>query len=158
MLLGFKQRFCPMVEDGSKRHTIRGPRARRPRVGEICHNYYALRTKACRLLGRWPCVKLQTIRIDAVLKGETVPVVWIDGEPIDMDEMNALAWADGFRSRGRAGAWSEMFEYWTSPTGRSTDPPALPFIGWIIHWDYDKPVAAGQPKSPVGGRLQRGGM
>lgn len=34
MLLGFKKRFAPMVEDGSKTHTIRAKRKIRPRVGK----------------------------------------------------------------------------------------------------------------------------
>ncbi len=53
-------------------------------------------------------------------------------------ERNALAWADGFRSRGQSGAWEEMWEYWTKPEGRTTDPPKLPFLGDIIHWKYKK--------------------
>lgn len=132
MLLGFKQRFAGFVEEGSKTHTIRARRKVRPRVGEVCHCYYALRTKLCRLLGRWTCVKVQEIQITRL------GAVRVEEELLDISELNALAWADGFRSRGRDRAWEEMFEYWTTADGRTAKPPELPFLGDIIHWQYKK--------------------
>ncbi len=65
MLLGFQQRFVPYVMEGSKTPTIRGPRRSEPRVGEICHCYADTRRASMRLLGRWPCVKVERILIDA---------------------------------------------------------------------------------------------
>jgi hypothetical protein len=63
MLLGFKRRFAPFVEEGSKTHTIRAKRKIRPKVGEVCHCYVDPRQKSMRLLGRFPCVKVETIDI-----------------------------------------------------------------------------------------------
>ncbi len=39
MLLGFQSRFEQFVAEGSKTHTIRAYRKRRPKVGEACHCY-----------------------------------------------------------------------------------------------------------------------
>jgi hypothetical protein len=125
MLLGFKRRFAPMVEDGSKTHTIRGERKITPRVGETCHCYVDPRQKTMRLLGRWQCVKVEEIAIEERHGRDTA--VWIDGIALSHDERNALAWRDGFRGRGKTGAFEEMMEFWK---GR------LPFAGHVIHWQY----------------------
>ncbi len=121
MLLGFDARFVPFVEDGSKTHTIRAKRKNTPRAGETCHCYTGLRHKGARLLGRWPCVRVEEIVIAA-------HELRIDGQVLSRDERNALAWRDGFRGRD---PWLEMVEFWE---GR------LPFEGHIIHWLYESPV------------------
>lgn len=123
MLLGFQRRFALFVADGSKTHTIRAIRKNPPKVGEICHCYVDPRQKAMRLLGRWPCVKVQEIVIGLN------HCVYIDRYLLQADECNALAWRDGFRDRGRAHAFEQMMEFWE---GR------LPFKGHIIHWRYSK--------------------
>lgn len=124
MLLGFKRRFAPFVVDGSKTHTIRATRKNLPKVGEMCHCYVDPRQKTMRLLGRWPCVKVQQISISIY------GLVIIDGESLDVDESNVLAWRDGFRSRQPDEAFDEMMEFWQ---GR------LPFRGHVIHWKWRKP-------------------
>ena len=121
MLLGFKRRFAPYVEEGSKTHTIRAIRKIPPRVGQTCHCYVDPRQKTMRLLGRWPCVKVEDIAVTIECR------VWIDGNWLAKDECNALAWRDGFRSRGQDQAFAEMMEFWA---GR------LPFRGQIIHWKW----------------------
>jgi hypothetical protein len=121
MLLGFKRRFAPFVEDGSKTHTIRAIRKVAPKVGEMCHCYVDPRQKTMRLLGRWPCVKVEDIQITPHHQ------VYIDGQFLEKDECDALAWRDGFRSRGPDGAFAEMMEFWK---GR------LPFRGCVIHWKH----------------------
>lgn len=126
MLLGFKRRFAPFVEDGSKTHTIRGMRKIAPRVGEMCHCYVDPRQKTMRLLGRFLCVKVQHIVIDGgweLLSDEFLGEVRVDGVRLDVDELDALAHRDGFRS----GGFAEMMEFWR---GR------LPFEGNIIHWRH----------------------
>lgn len=144
MLLGFKRRFAPMVEDGSKTHTIRGKRKTAPRVGEICHCYVDPRQKTMRLLGRWACVKVEEI---AIIHNKAVGRVdvTIEDQWLSPDECNALAWRDGFRSRGFEGAFGEMMEFWR---GR------LPFVGHVIHWAYDgvsgNRAPRGKGKSLVG--------
>lgn len=131
MLLGFKRRFAPFVEDGSKTHTIRATRKITPQVGEMCHCYVDPRQKTMRLLGRWPCVKVQEIEIDwlVVSWGMTL-LITIDGVALEDSEANALAFADGFRSRGVRDAIGEMHEYWHKLHGHE----AFPFRGHLIHW------------------------
>ena len=130
MLLGFQRRFVEHILDGSKTHTIRGKRKRAPRVGEICHCYVDARQKTMRLLGRWPCVRVQDIRIE--VDGGVVT----DGGHLDADESDLLAYLDGFRLPGRSladpgPAYELMFEFFQC---------RLPFHGDIIHWDFDQPV------------------
>ena len=128
MLLGFKRQFAPFVEEGSKTHTIRAPRKVPAKVGEICHCYVDPRQKTMRLLGRWPCVKVEVIEIDAPQEYHWTEVeVTIDGVRLSADECNALAWRDGFRQMGRDHAFRLMVDCWD---GR------LPFRGHIIHWKY----------------------
>jgi hypothetical protein len=124
MLLGFKRRFEPFILDGSKTHTIRGKRQRPPRVGETCHCYVDPRQKTMRLLGRWPCVRVDDIHISVAFD------IFVNGELLAPVERNQLAWRDGFRSDVNE-AYLEMSEFWR---GR------LPFDGTIIHWDFTKPL------------------
>lgn len=152
MLLGFgfKKRFVPHIVDGSKTHTIRDKPKRYPRrVGEICHCYTGLRQRGpiiqklasgqvvrqkikATLLGRWKCVKVETIEIEilpAVFLDQAGPVIRIAGEALSPDEADALAYRDGFRT----GGFAEMMAFWE---GR------LPFEGNIIHWKFE-PEAKG---------------
>ncbi len=136
MLLGFKKQFVPMILSHLKTHTIRAKRKRPPRVGEICHCYTGLRQKGARLLGRWPCVKVDTVTIGlGVLDRSRLhvwPVVYVGDSKLSPDECEALARSDGFRS------FAEMMEFWR---GR------LPFRGYMIHWDPTKPAAGLAPSS-----------
>jgi len=126
MLLGFQQRFEKKILAKQKRHTIRAKRKLPPRVGETCHCYVNPRRKTMRLLGRWPCVKVQDIHIKARKYAYLGHIVWIriDGVLLDADESQALALSDGFDSL------VEMVNFWS---GR------LPFHGDMIHWDPDRP-------------------
>lgn len=128
MLLGFKTRFAPMIEDHSKRHTIRGARKIAPRVGEVCHCYVNPRQKSMRLLGRWPCVKMQNIVINEDQSHPAHLVVSIDGIRLDRAEADLLFFADGFRDQS-----GETFPYMAQARGFWED--RLPFTGHIIHWD-----------------------
>lgn len=126
MLLGFKRQFEPFVQDGSKRHTIRALGKRRAfRVGDICDCYVDPRRKTMRLIGRWPCVKVEDIHIWVNRR------VFIDGVRLSHDECDELAWRDGFRLPPKNSAFVQMMMFWE---GR------LPFHGQLIHWDYDHPV------------------
>ena len=124
MLLNFQKQFVAKILRKEKRHTIRAKRKRRPRVGEICHNYTGLRQKGARLLGRWPCVKVQDVMID-VHPITGFGMVFVDFECLSLDEREALAISDGFVS------FSQMLLFWK---GR------LPFVGDMIHWDPDQPA------------------
>lgn len=134
MLLGFKRCFAPFVENGSKTHAIRGERKIPPKVGEICHCYVDPRQKSMRLLGRWPCVKIERIHIAGPQEYHWSEIeVRIGGVELSHDEKEELAFRDGFRSYLYANHFAEMIEFWA---GR------LPFDGIIIHWDYTRPLNA----------------
>lgn len=125
MLVGFERRFASLVYKGLKRHTIRHWRMN---PGEICHCYVNPRQRSMKLLGRWPCVKVEEILI-TLCYGETEPDIWIEGQRLSEDERDSFAKLDGF-----PGGWSEMVEYWTSKRQVKS------FRGYVIHWDYDHPV------------------
>jgi len=144
VLVGFRRRFAPYVEEGSKTHTILGIRKRPFRVGDRCDCYVDPRQKTMRLLGRWPCVGVGNVRILIVRNfygwfGR----VWIDGEELTPDECNALAWHDGFRSTTRDEAFDEMIHYWIKlhppPAGMRT--PRYDFHGQIVLWRYSEKTA-----------------
>ncbi len=126
MLLGFKKQFVPFIESGTKTHTIRAKRKIAPKVGELCHCYTGLRQKGARLLGRWPCVRVEEIEIAGgweALSGEFFGDVKINGDSLFEDERQQLAKRDGFES------FAVMMEFWR---GR------LPFLGDIIHWEFNR--------------------
>lgn len=145
MLLGFKKQFAEYVASGSKTHTIRAHRKIIPKVGELCHCYTGLRQrgpiiqklasgevvrqKMARLLGRFPLVNVEQIKIEShPLQG--IPLlVRINGELLSPDEANALFRRDGFRDEGGE-TFTHMHqaaEFWK---GR------LPFEGIVIHWSF----------------------
>lgn len=123
MILNFQPRFVSRILKGSKTHTIRGYRkdGKIPRVGETCHCYTGLRRKGARLLGRWECVKVETITIASNTPYDTYGI-WINGNILAADERIALAVRDGFPK-----GFDEMMEFWK---GR------LPFEGHVIHWRF----------------------
>ena len=135
-LYNFKPRFVPYIEEGSKTHTIRAHRVVRDSVGDTMHLYTGLRQKGARLLGRFPCIKVEEIRIT-----ETQEVL-IDGVQLDREERDLLAWRDGFRLDQTVFAHGDphvplhvgcfemlMMPFWV---GR------LPFEGEIYHWRWSK--------------------
>jgi hypothetical protein len=127
MLLGFKRQFAPFVEDGSKTHTIRSVRKIAPRVGETCHCYVDPRQKSMRLLGRWPCVRVEQIEIVGGYGG--IAQILVEGTSLDLKEMEALARRDGFRD----GGLKEMEAFWAKTHGLA---PSYIFRGQIIHWKF----------------------
>lgn len=135
MLLGFKRQFAPFVEEGSKTHTIRAKRRIAPRSGELCHCYTGLRQKAARLLGRWPCVRVEDIKIEKADDPACLAVT-INGEALSADEVEAFLYKDGFRGNG-----GEIYP--ATAQARAFWGDRLPFEGQIIHWDYSRPVAGG---------------
>jgi hypothetical protein len=141
MLLGFKRRFAPFVEEGSKTHTIRAKRKIRPKVGEVCHCYVDPRQKSMRLLGRFPCVKVETILIYECGDGRLS--VFVGNQELTIDEKNALAWRDGFRGRGPEHAFEEMSEFWLAVHSKAG---TLDFEGDLIHWRYTKLLKKAPPR------------
>lgn len=120
-LYNFQARFVPFILSGEKTHAIRAIRANPDKAGHILHLYTGLRTKGARLLGRWPCVKVEDIRIWLETGEDKEPIfaVAVDGEELSHTEKEALARRDGF------GDFTEMAAFWEQ---------RLPFEGHIIHW------------------------
>lgn len=111
-LYNFNPRFVDPILRGDKTHTIRARRRHPDSPGAMMHLYTGLRQKGARLLMRRECVKVQDIEI-------TDDGVRLDGEDLDVGELNALARSDGFHN------WRDMREFWR---GR------LPFAGNVFHW------------------------
>jgi hypothetical protein len=150
MLLGFKKLFAPFVEEGSKTHTIRAIRKIPPRVGEICHCYTGLRTKKVKLLGRWPCVRVEPVNIEFVHCGLAyILQITIAGEVLSNDEAENFAWRDGFRpekfARTGMAALDLMAGFWEQEHGLSFG--SAPFEGTLIHWEFKPGTANAKPKA-----------
>lgn len=156
MVLGFQDQFEKPVRDGTKRHTIRALSNREWRPGIVCDCFVRPRQKGMRLIGRWPCVKVEQIRIfttdETTVLGQQFHIV-IEGIKLSPDEAAAFAWRDGFRSHGEDGALDLMQRFWMKThgkgvagrrNGRQYLPRYVDFTGIVIHWDYDKPC--GTPK------------
>lgn len=138
MLLGFKRQFADYVEEGSKTHTVRAFRVIPPRVGETCHCYVDPRQKTMRLLGRWPCVKVEPITIDFTPMGIAYVLrLTIGDNTLSHDEALAFAWADGFRDGRRGGALDRMADFWIQSKRLADSVNAAPWHGQVIHWGYD---------------------
>lgn len=150
MLLGFKRQFAPFVEDGTKTHTVRLGRARRPKVGEMCHCYVNPRQKTMRLLGRWKCTHIQTFQANLEVgrirkingKYDVYPQavsIWIDGEELSRDEVIEFCWRDGFRPVRRCDSWIAFAHHWLDHY------KFYQFQGDLIHWEF-------KPQSEMEGR------
>ena len=131
MLLGFMKRFADFVEDGSKTHTIRAIRKNPPRVGETCHCYTNVRQKSMRLLGRWPCVKVESITISEFFNPSIPLAVSINGQLLSTDEAEAFFHRDGFRDQGGETytAIHQAAEFWADRLAGGKG-----FHGQVIHW------------------------
>jgi hypothetical protein len=57
----FKARFCELVENGSKRQTIRRRRARPTRIGDTLYLYTGMRRPGARLLRTVTCLSVEPI-------------------------------------------------------------------------------------------------
>lgn len=138
MMLGFKTRFEKKIRAKGKRHTIRAKRKgpRQIRVGDRLDCYTNARQKSMRLIGRWPCTRVQDIRITRRKGKAQLAEIFIEGQWLTFDEREALARSDGFPN------FAEMMTFWR---GR------LPFHGDMIHWDPDRP----QPPDPKKGRKRK---
>jgi len=151
----FKERFVPMVKDGSKPGTIRAYRKYPIKVGQLAHLYYGMRTKFCtKLIDPSPVIReVKTIYIDrkgslflfdnpriepslifdkspcGVKSPDEVLGVW--RELHSMKELDEFAWKDGFRFADepdrRMGCYGVMLRYWKFNGG-------VPFIGNHILW------------------------
>lgn len=158
----FKDRFVPMVVEGSKPHTIRARREKGfAKKGDRLYLYFGMRTKWCRKLREEVCTNVRTIIITEtdiyvisfrmsdleveILKDQMAktnePGI---GMKLDETLRNAFAWADGFRPEGSSKnnpgkAFDLMIRFW-----RQTHDLSSAFIGDLIDW---KPTPEGLEKA-----------
>jgi hypothetical protein len=124
MNLGFKDQFCPFVEDGSKRHTMRA--GDRWRVGMRADLFQRPRQKGMRLMFRAVVNRVESVVIQ---DADGYLIITVDGTRLAMDEARSFLWRDGFRGEGSSMAQARKF--WSKQLAKA------PFVGQIIHWDYD---------------------
>ena len=153
MLFSFKHRFVPLLLDGSKTHTIRALRkdGKVAKVGETAHCFMNARQKSMTLLGRWTVARVEEFEVYTRGDGTLAPMV--DGEVLSLDEKNALAYRDGFRSED---PFLEMTRYWLSDLRvqgkiigicvtkkckplepKVVEGEGINFVGHITHWKFD---------------------
>lgn len=145
MTLGFKDQFEEYVQDGTKRHTIRG--GDRWKAGMRADLFVRPRQKGMRLLFRATVVKVDSIRIEEYERHQRGPsplegnhckdanrgpngealLIWIDCELLAADEAEAFLHRDGFRVKGIMASYAALL-FWK---------PRLPFTGQVIHWDFE---------------------
>jgi hypothetical protein len=123
-LYNFQKRFVPFILSGAKQHTIRATRRNVDQPGGICHLYTGLRQPGAQLIGRFPCTRVEEIRILDGGNGDPCSTrVFIAGVELDQSERAKLARLDGFK------CFSDMANFWKGRT---------PFEGHIIHWKWSK--------------------
>jgi hypothetical protein len=59
----FKERFIPLLKDGSKRQTIRKSRKGQAKPGDTVYLYFGMRTKYCTKIGEGTCINRSAIII-----------------------------------------------------------------------------------------------
>jgi hypothetical protein len=89
----FQAQFVPMIEDGSKKQTIRRRRKYPTRAGQMLQLYMGQRTKHCKMIVQRECVKVLPVKINPDLR-----LLEVQGERLPFDEMQEFAKADGFKS------------------------------------------------------------
>ncbi len=143
MILGFKDQFVPYVEDGSKRHTIRG--GERWKVGMRGDLYQRPRQKDMRLIFRAIVIRVERIEIryqPLSTKAAAALALRIDGSPLVYDEANQFLWRDGFRKNDGRTSMMQAAAFWrkqlTEPDFWCKQFIERPFTGQVIHWDYEK--------------------
>lgn len=128
MLLGFKKEFALGVQTGAKQTTIRAARKKPPKIGEICHCYTHLRTKDCRLLGRWTCVDVSLLKIFPTKYQPDYPlqVFRASGGVMSLFDMERMFTRDGFYPDGRLTATQKAAGFWNL----NSKGMAAHFIRW----------------------------
>lgn len=137
---GFKKFFSPQIEDGTKRQTIRGDRARHARPGEAIQLYEGMRTRHCRrIIADQLCTAVLPIQIRLnELINEVVASIEVNGVFLLRDEIEEFARMDGFhpdrlqvKFNGRSArtARENMGLFW-----RANHPDVDCFDGRLILW------------------------
>lgn len=135
----FNTAFVADIEAGTKRQTIRLPRKRHARPGEMVQLFTGMRTKHCRkIIPDQLCVGVDEVRFD--LRQGTA-LLWVNGIPIIGGARDDYAIGDGFRGFPRDGdavhipPFRHMTKWWRLTHG------SILFTGVAIRW---QPPGEGQ--------------
>jgi hypothetical protein len=143
VLLGFKRRFAPFVEEGSKTHTIRAIGKRRAfRPGDICDCFVDSRQKTMRCIGRFKCVRVEEIAIHPTHQQSKPIAVFINGERLTAEESDLFFYRDGFRE-----LTGETYQHMHQAAEFWRFPDRAPFVGHLIHWEFKPGTANAKPKA-----------
>lgn len=129
----FNKRFVEPIASGHpatgivKRQTIRAPRKRHARPGELLQLYQGMRTKHCRkIIADQVCTAVRPVRL-WIARG----YVRFDdgGEAFGITAMlDDFARADGFLH------WADLQAFWQTEHEQATDPE-ISFAGVVISWE-----------------------
>ena len=117
MVIGFKEQFVPKILDGTKKHTIREDATNRWKVGRVMDMATGVRTKQYNKFTEQICTGIQTILIIRVSDELNQTIVNVDGRELSLDEIQQLAWNDGFEN---------LIDFWLWFKDG--------FDGKILHW------------------------
>lgn len=149
----FKERFVPMVKDGSKPGTIRNFRKHPFKVGTPAHLYFGMRSKFCtKLVEPSPLIKesyvivikeeelffLNTNFVTEDEKAQLINGVSMTLQPerfdrifLSLSDIDRFAWEDGFRHSDKPtitkGCFDLMIRYWRKEN-------ELPWVGSYTRW------------------------
>lgn len=130
----FNSRFEAAIKSGTKAQTIRAPRARHARPGELLQLYCGMRTTACRrIMPDQICTTVSRVSItfDSGGKG-LIERIYVEGARVR--SLDDFARQDGFADI------REMTAFWLN---NHPETAALGFIGVLIQW---KPQNGGAQK------------
>jgi len=110
---------------GMKRQTVRAPRVRHARPGEVVQLYTGMRTRSCKHLGNALCIAVEPIVLSFEGRGSLSFV----NDRMTCD-LNDFAMSDGFRD------WADLTAFWAAEHDGISR-----FEGMLIRW---KTLLAGE--------------
>ena len=117
MIIGFKKRFINPILAKTKKHTIREDSHNRWKAGMKMHMATGVRTRQYNQFNEETCKSIQEIEIIRTSDYLNEIIVKIDGRILNQDEVQQLAWNDGF---------DNLIDFWIWFHNG--------FKGKIIHW------------------------
>lgn len=118
--LNFQKQFAARIKSGAKRCTIRAPRRREIRAGDILFLFTGMRTKSCRKLKVVKCRQVVPIRI-ALLPDNHFPIIEVECRILSARSALSLAHRDGHPTLAQFVTFFEKTH-------------GLPFTGTLISW------------------------
>lgn len=112
MVLGFKKQFVPLIENGTKIHTIREDKHERWKAGRSIQFATGVRTRHYNKFRDGECHSVQQVEIEPMSR-----TIKVDGIEIDPRDHGQFAKCDGF---------PEEWAFW--------DWFNKPLKGKLIHW------------------------